>query len=24
VEIWPGTKDVRNLPFEIQDEDISQ
>ncbi|GFF60330.1 hypothetical protein IFM61392_03500 [Aspergillus lentulus] len=24
VEIWPGTKDVRNLPFEIQDEDITQ
>ncbi|GFG22636.1 hypothetical protein IFM61606_02500 [Aspergillus udagawae] len=24
VEIWPWTKDVRNLPFEIQDEDITQ
>ncbi|KAF7118554.1 hypothetical protein CNMCM5793_008084 [Aspergillus hiratsukae] len=24
VEIWPGTKDVRNLPFEIQDEDITR
>ncbi|GIK02090.1 hypothetical protein Aspvir_006133 [Aspergillus viridinutans] len=24
VEIWPGTKDARNLPFEIQDEDITQ
>ncbi|RHZ72365.1 hypothetical protein CDV55_107159 [Aspergillus turcosus] len=24
VEILPGTKDVRNLPFEIQDEDITR
>ncbi|KAH1272313.1 hypothetical protein KXW98_004889 [Aspergillus fumigatus] len=24
VEIWPGTKDARNPPLEIQDEDITQ